>query len=138
MAGIITSNKRLLDGLNRTRFNLTSPYSLRLFGNPFLPNSGTLITDFVEGPFFGYSRQVLTDKFATPVKVRDGLYQSQSDLFQFDFEAPTDTTVAGWWISDDVDWLFCGLFDVPQPASAFLPVRFYLSLQQRSDGTICL
>jgi len=133
MSSLIASSERVKSDLLFLISQLKAPFSLRLFGNDFQPTSDSLLTDFVEGPFVGYSRQPLAGQFNPPIKVETGFYASISHEFSFTFAAPTDADVFGWWISDDTTWVYAGRFGAVKNANPILPIKFVLTLQCRSE-----
>lgn len=138
MSVVVNSNFSVLTNLENLIDLLQAPYSLRLFGNDFIPTPASVIADFIEGPFFGYARQVLTGNFNAPIKIRDGFYASVSNQFTFAFAAPTDTLSYGWWVSNDVEVLLSGRFDVPRACNQFAVVQLQITLQSLASSVPCV
>lgn len=82
----------------RLQSNLNVGYTLHLFSNAFLPNPSSLVSDFTECTFAGYSPISLSGAFATPTQVQSGQWQTAAPMFTFTCTGGSQQ-IAGWFIT---------------------------------------
>lgn len=98
---IVLANNQLLTFLNDKIARL-STYRVHLYVNDVDPQPGSIISDFVEANFHGYSSQLLTG-WGTVYLAEDGLAQVNGPVLTF---TPSDDvlpqTIYGWFATDSV------------------------------------
>lgn len=83
---------------------------LRLFKNSFLPTPASLLSDFQECTFTGYSAKLLSNIFGNPTKVQDGQYQIDSGLQTFSCTGGLSQAIWGWYVDDGTFLLAAQVF----------------------------
>lgn len=103
----LSAQKQLLDLMDGGGF------MLRLFRNNFFPTQASLLSDFIDANFTGYSARSLTNQFFQPKKVIDGFYGSRSLPQNFTNSGIFDATVYGFFVSKGTQWYWGGAFYTP-------------------------
>lgn len=137
MGAMIASNFTLLAELNRQRQILNHGKWIQLFKNNFFPDSASTKIQFSRSDFPGYTPQSLDGAFKTPIKLKDGVYVSMTDVLSFPVIAAFGQTVFGWYIAEGSEILFSQRFDVPRILADGTFVEFSIPLQIGSIDVVC-
>jgi len=136
MGGIIDSNKQLSDVIDYIRgtFLNTADSYVHLFKNNFTPDPSSILTDFTEATFTGYAAVQVNSKFATPYKVIDGEYQTDSTPFTFTCTGGSPQTCYGWyltWFDGTTTWVRkSGVFLTPLAFASGASFNIQISPQE--------
>ena len=117
MSVLVASNALMLQRAQTLQTLLNSGHWFALFSNDIDPTPATMLPEFLEANFSGYSPFDLTDQFAAPIREVDGEYVLTGNTGFFGCESGTQT-IYGGYIHDGVDVKLSQRFDNPLDLTA--------------------
>jgi len=97
------SNALLKDRAEKLRTLFNSDHTMRIFANDFIPTPASVLADFTEASFTGYSPVPMLNKFKPPAKIKDGIYEIAAPGHVFLCTGGPPQTVYGVYLSNGID-----------------------------------